>query len=277
VREASFTNTVVYQSDLVTIGAWRCDREYPKFSDTGPVRQDCFVFPRTAVTIEHEDAPAFVANPNIVTFYNDSERYVRREISAEGDRCDWYAVRRDLAREAVRAVRTDVDDAPFAWHRGRCDARTYLLQRRLFNGVVSGAIADSMAVDEAVLALLDGVIGARECPSHEAKRRGVIHDVERMLSARFDEDLDLPQIAAHVGVSVYHLCRTFREGTGLALHQYLRQLRIRHGLEKVCETASPLSRIAVDLGFAHHSHFTSAFRRDFAVTPSELRRARRRY
>jgi len=82
------------------------------------------------------------------------------------------------------------------------------------------------------------------------------------------------KIAALVGASPYHLCRIFREATGFAIHQYLRQLRIRHGLEYVCETADPLDRIAVDLGFAHHSHFTSAFRRDFGLTPLLIRNTR---
>ena len=93
----------------------------------------------------------------------------------------------------------------------------------------------------------------------------------------FPWDLDLARIADQVDASPYHLCRVFREFTGFAVHQYLRQLRIRHGLESVLETADPLGRIAVDLGFTHHSHFTNAFRRDFEITPSVLRSSRFRY
>jgi len=275
MQQPCLTDTLVYQSPLVTIGAFRCDRHYPGFRDTGPIRYDCFVFPRTAVRIEHEDAAPFVANPNIVTFYNRSQRYLRHEISEAGDRCDWFAVRRDLARDAVRSIHPEERDAPFTRHRGRCDSRTYLLQRCLFDAVAGGAIPDSMAVEEAVLLLLDRVIGAAFAPPGPRKR-DLVHEVECLLSSRFDQPVDLPQIAAHVDVSVYHLCRVFREVTGFALHQYIAQLRIRHGLESVCETSSPLSRIAVDLGFAHHSHFTNAFRRDFAVTPSQLRSARSR-
>src|SRR5471030_747675 len=119
MKEPSFSDTVVYQSPLVRIGAFRCDRNYPGFRDTGPAKNDCFVFPRTAVLIEHERAPAFVANPNIVTFYNRSQRYLRHEISERGDRCDWFGVRRDLACDAVRVIDPAAQDAPFSWHRGR--------------------------------------------------------------------------------------------------------------------------------------------------------------
>ena len=271
MQEPSFTNTIVYQSSLIRIGAFRCDRNHPGFSDTGPARNDCFVFPRTAVQIEHEHAAPFVANPNIVTFYNRSQRYLRHEISERGDRCDWFGVRRDLACDAVRRIDPKVEDVPFRRQRGRCDARTYLLQRRLFDAVSSGALNDAIAVTETVLLLLDRVAGEASPEPPNARRRELVHAVECLLASRFDQRLELSDIASHAGVSVYHLCRTFREITGFALHQYVMQLRIRHGLESVCETSSGLTRIALDLGFSHHSHFTSAFRRDFAVTPSELR------
>ena len=216
--------------------------------------------------IEHEDAPPFVATPNIVTFYNRSQHYLRHEISDYGDRCDWFGIRRDTAIEAAGG---HPDEAPFRWHRGRCDAKTYLLQRRLFDAVASGKLRDSVAIDETVLQLLHHVVGgALPVPTER------VHDVESLLASRFDQQLSLSQIAALVGASPYHLCRIFREATGFAIHQYLRQLRIRHGLEYVCETADPLDRIAVDLGFAHHSHFTSAFRRDFGLTPLLIRNTR---
>jgi AraC-like DNA-binding protein len=277
MREPSFSDTVVFASTLVRIGAFRCDREFAGFRDTGPAMNDCFVFPRTAVRIEHEHEPPFAANPNVTTFYNRSQCYARHEISEQGDRCDWFGVDRDVARDAVAAVYPAVQENPFSWTRGRCDAQTYLLQRRLFNGVVRGTIADPIAIEESVLLLLDRVIGGAAVVVRGGKRRALVHETECLLASRFDQPLSLPQIARHVGASVYHLCRTFREETGLALHQYLSQLRIRHGLGMVCESATPLSRIAVDLGFAHHSHFTSSFQREFGITPSVLRLSERRY
>jgi AraC family transcriptional regulator len=277
MREPVFSDTLVYESALVRIGAFRCDRMYPGFRNTGPAQNDCFVFPRTAVQIEHQDAPPFVASLNVVTFYNRSQVYERREISDRGDRCDWFAVRRDLALEAVRAIGAEAEDAPFRWHRGRCDARTYLLQRRLFEAVTAGGFHDSIAIEEAVLLLLDRVIGGAMAVPGDVRRRGLVHDVERLLASRFDQHLDLTRVADQVDISPYHLCRVFREFTGFAVHQYLKQLRIRHGLESVLETADPLCRIAVDLGFTHHSHFTNGFRRDFEITPSALRSSRFRY
>jgi len=79
---------VVFESDMVRMGAFRCHPDNPSFQDTGPAQNYCFVFPRTAVEIQHEHEPAFVANPNVVTFYNAGQAYWRNPISPEGDRCD---------------------------------------------------------------------------------------------------------------------------------------------------------------------------------------------
>jgi len=179
--------------------------------------------------------------------------------------------------EVVRSIGAEAEGAPFRWHRGRCDAKTYLLQRRLFESVTAGDLHDSIAIEETVLLLLDRVIGGVLAAPADVRKRGLVHDVERLLASNFDQRLDLARIADQVDASPYHLCRVFRESTGFAVDQYLRQLRIRHGLESVLETADLLSRFAVDLGFTHHSHFTNAFRRDFEITPSVLRSSRFRY
>src|SRR5690348_2653705 len=119
-----FTDTVVFESPLVRIGAFRCPADYPGFEDTGPIQNDCFVFPRTAVRIEHEHEPAFATNANVITFYNRAQRYLRHRVSEQGDLCDWFAVDRGVAREITGAR----DDAPFDWTHRCCDAETYLAQ-----------------------------------------------------------------------------------------------------------------------------------------------------
>jgi AraC family transcriptional regulator len=266
-----FTDAVVFDSPLVRIGAFRCAADYPGFQDTGPIQNDCFVFPRTAVRIEHEHEPAFATNANVITFYNRSQRYLRHKVSDQGDRCDWFAIDRAIAREITGAD----EEHPFAWTRRACDSRAYLAQRRIFRMVTERASVDSVAIEEAVIHLLECAVHPTADPPPLTKRqRALALDVECLLGARFEQHLSLAEIGREVGASVYHLCRTFRRATGMPLHQYQQRLRLRHGLEPVMETRDPLSRVAVDLGFTHHSHFTAAFHREFGETPSVLRGAR---
>lgn len=277
----SSPDRIIFETDSVRIGAFRCHPGERFFQDSGPAQNFCFVFPRTAVEIQHVDERAFAANPNVVTFYNRHQSYRRKAISERGDHCDWFGVDADLARDVVRMFDPDVDDRPerpFRILRSWSDPHIYLLQRQLFQRVAAATHPDPLAVEEQVVFLLEHVIrhAYQTCEPKvqhlTGRQREAAHYVELILGREFWKPLHLRSITEETGMSVYHLCRTFRRATGMAMHQYRNCLRIRSALEPVGEYGQvPLTRIAFDLGFSSHSHFTSAFRREFGKTPSMLR------
>ncbi len=239
------------------------------------------MFPRTAVEIQHEHERAFVANPNVVTFYNQGQAYVRNAISGEADRCDWFGVSAEIARDVIRAYDPTVDDRPerpFRFTRGFVQARTYLAQRRLFNSVAVGAPKRPLELEESVVWLLDqvveGIYGNRQTLETTRCPLDVVHDAEKILSEHWNEELTLDAIAAQVGISVYHLCRIFRDTTGISQHQYRIRLRARRSLEIVEESRVGLTDIALESGFCTHSHFSASFRSEFGTTPSAIRTRR---
>jgi len=270
---------IVFDSGSVRIGAFRCDLSHPSFHDTGPIQNWCFVFPRTAVQIERDGERAFVSNPNNVVFYNRGQIYVRNAISAEGDRCDWFGVDLVIAQDVVGSFDPGFEsrpERPFRFARGWSDAQTYLLQRRLFEQVSGGTATDPLAVEEIVITLLERVVSSAygTCAARHTRykeQNDVVHYLERVLSEQWAEDLTLADIAREAGMSLYHVCRMFRSATGTTLHQYRHELRLRWSLEGVIESRRPLVDIALDAGFSSHSHFTSSFRRQFALTPSRVR------
>ena len=83
--------------------------------------------------------------------------------------------------------------------------------------------------------------------------------------------MGLEDIARGLYVSTFHLCRLFKQETGMPMHRYVNRLRLREALEQLTEGAD-LTQLALSLGFAGHSHFTTAFRKEFGVPPSEVRR-----
>ena len=84
--------------------------------------------------------------------------------------------------------------------------------------------------------------------------------------------MDLAALAQRVYSSPWHLARTFRELTGMSLHRYQLRARMAAALDEVLDSRRDLTTIGIALGFSSHSHFTACFRRNFGVTPSELRR-----
>jgi AraC-like DNA-binding protein len=59
--------------------------------------------------------------------------------------------------------------------------------------------------------------------------------------------------------------------TGVGLHEYRNQLRLRLAFDRVLERDVTLSALALDLGYASHSQFTDSFRRAFGIPPSAVR------
>ena len=272
---------IVFSSECVKIGAFRCATAHPSFRNSGPIRDDCFVFPRTAVVIQHDHARAFVADQTIVTLYNRRQEYERRAVSADGDRCDWFAVSPELLRGALldRDPAAADDERPIRFTHAPADASTYLAQRRLFLEASASPGADPLDIEERVVSLLDRVLDlAYDEPRAAAPRLRMPHAsdladaAKQWVAPRAAGRLTLTRIARALDCSVFHLCRSFRHATGLTLHAYRDQVRLRLALERLETGERDLSRLALDLGYSSHSHFTAAFRRLFGVPPSAARK-----
>ncbi|HSS50798.1 MAG TPA: AraC family transcriptional regulator, partial [Thermoanaerobaculia bacterium] len=159
-------------------------------------------------------------------------------------------------------------------------SRAYLLQRRLIRGLQGPAQPEPMAVETAVLELLGEVaagcagLSGSSASRHDATRvrRDYVQDAKALLQRRFREPLGLADVARALYVSTYHLCRLFKEETGMPIHRYLNRLRLREALERIAGGETGLMELALSVGFSCHSHFTRAFCREFGVPPSEVRR-----
>ncbi|MCL4820785.1 MAG: helix-turn-helix transcriptional regulator [Vicinamibacteria bacterium] len=282
-REAEPLDRIAFRGGAVTIGAFRCAPDDPRFADSGPIQNHIFVFPRQTVRLRHEGEAAFVAGPGVVTLYNRGQRYSRGAVSPRGDECEWFAVDDALLVEAVAAFDPAVRERPqrpfrHAWTPG--DARLYLAQRALYERLAAGAPGDwdALEVEEAVLHLLAGVLARGHAFWQSRPRdttvgtraREIVAAAEVVLARRFAERLTLHEIARAAGCSPFHLCRAFRAATGTTLHVYRNRLRLQHALERVAAGAD-LSQLALELGYSSHSHFTAAFRRLFGVAPSVAR------
>jgi AraC-like DNA-binding protein len=110
-----------------------------------------------------------------------------------------------------------------------------------------------------------------------AAARRAMDAVDRMRAhvlAAVGERHTLKSLSAVAGGSPFRLCRSFSQVTGGPLHAWLLRLRLHMSLERVA-AGTDLTAVALDLGFASHSHFGAAFRRAFGLSPSEWRRRAR--
>jgi AraC family transcriptional regulator len=88
-------------------------------------------------------------------------------------------------------------------------------------------------------------------------------------------DLSLDTIAADEEVDPTSLARAFRRAFGVGPAAFTRECRLAWAVDALDDAHRSLSEIALDAGFADHSHFTRAFRARFGVAPREWRLAAR--
>jgi AraC-like DNA-binding protein len=88
------------------------------------------------------------------------------------------------------------------------------------------------------------------------------------LMANYRRPASLEQLARIVGLSPYHLLRTFRNTVGLTPHDFLTQIRVEQA-KQLLRRGNTISDIAVDTGFVDQAHFPRRFKAIVGVTPGQ--------
>jgi AraC family transcriptional regulator len=132
-------------------------------------------------------------------------------------------------------------------------------------------IMEEVAVELAGTAV--GLAGrARRAPS-PVQHHGRLTEVLRYMAAHSAAPHKLTGLAAMARMSPYHFLRTFRAVTGVTPHQWLLRARLRDAAERLASTRTPVTNVALDVGFDDLSNFTRSFRAEFGASPREYRLA----
>ncbi len=244
-------------------------------------------FPRRGLFVKHVGRHEITADVNSVLFFNADEPYRISHPVDGGDDCTVYSFRRPALLDALsrfEPAAADRPSRPFSISHGPCDPGLCLAQQRLRGRLRSG-LNDPLATEEDAAELLDAAIasafrirGMLRRPvavrADTVRAHGDWADAARQFAAgHFTRRLSLDDFAAAVHCSPFHLARLFRRVTGLTLHGYVDRLRLRAALDRLANDEPNLTTLALDLGYGSHSHFTTAFRSEFGLSPSEFRRS----
>lgn len=273
LRVLSFER-LLFAGDTLAVGSHRLPANDPHFESYGPASAFFIVFPRSSTMIEYAGGERFVGSPAVAPLYNRGQEYRRRRISEEGDFCDWFAIAPEALREVVGQFDPCAADSDrlLRFSHVRVEPRDYLEQRAVVEHLAGAA--DPLFVEETMLGVLGRVLerayGRRAVPVLRSQEE-LARAADAMLARTFARNLPLARMARELGSSPYHLARSFKRTMGITLHQRRLVLRLHASLAMLRDRNDNLSAIALDLGFADHSHFTMAFRRQFGVTPSRWR------
>ncbi|MEM9530878.1 MAG: AraC family transcriptional regulator [Pseudomonadota bacterium] len=136
--------------------------------------------------------------------------------------------------------------------------------------MIQNAVLDLLAQIRTHFSRPPAAVAGRE--GTRRRHRRVAEATRRYIEFHLGESLSLEEIAKAVGASPYHLCRIFREQTGITLHTYRTRQRLGRAIQVLMnDRVESLTDLALDLGFSSHSHLTRAFRDELGVPPSALR------
>ncbi|WP_330924452.1 GlxA family transcriptional regulator [Candidatus Sororendozoicomonas aggregata] len=88
-----------------------------------------------------------------------------------------------------------------------------------------------------------------------------------LMRANIEEPLGSDELASHVGVSRRQLERLFRENLQTTPSRYYLQLRLERARRLLKEGDASIVQVALAAGFSNASHFSTAYRNHFQLTP----------
>lgn len=94
----------------------------------------------------------------------------------------------------------------------------------------------------------------------------VIRFVEENLS---EPDLDYKKICSHTAMSRTVLYAKFKTLTGQGVHDFIKSIRVKKGLQLLQEGRLNVTQIAYEVGFSTPSYFSKSFTKQFGLPPKE--------
>jgi DNA-binding response OmpR family regulator len=82
-------------------------------------------------------------------------------------------------------------------------------------------------------------------------------------------DLRVEMLSEEVGLSRAQLHRRVKEITGISTGEFIRNIRLKKAAELLLENKVNISQVGYMVGFSSQTHFSTAFRKFYGVSPSE--------
>lgn len=87
------------------------------------------------------------------------------------------------------------------------------------------------------------------------------------IQQHFDEDIQVSQIAAAVGITKAYLHKLFHEQLGVTVNHFLTSERLKQAAFLLSNSQLPIVEIAAQAGFNSRQHFTNTFKQKKGMSP----------
>jgi AraC family transcriptional regulator len=222
--------------------------------------------PRRGVFVMERCGEPVVVDTNTAVLLGPDDEYRESHPTDDGDEGTVLVLPPHLLEDAIGGVEGRV---------GSLGPRDYLAVC-----VVTRALGnqgpDQLEAEDATLLLLGSLSSAFApmiddgCNLGPAQRLRV-EQARALLASSPATRWDLSALGRALRCSPFHLARQFRAATGETISRYLLRLRLGVAVERLADGERNITALAIETGFAHHSHFSARFRNVFGITPTQAR------
>ena len=85
-----------------------------------------------------------------------------------------------------------------------------------------------------------------------------------------NEQFGVSELADAMNMSRSNLLRKIKKDTQLSASQFIRQVRLKKGMEMLKQTAMTVSEVSYEVGFGSTSYFIKCFREYYGHSPGEV-------
>lgn len=174
----------------------------------------------------------------------------------------YMTVGRDLLCENVRGVELCSD-----YHQHNPNLAHQVL--KLYALVHDG---DPLAVEARLYALIRSILTShfaaqvQHLPAMERPSPVLFQQVRALVNDNLDSKITLTFLADSLGISLTRLTKQFKQTTGISVHDYVLQVRLRKAHQLLQRTDKSLTDIAFETGFSSHAHLTTTYKRYYGLT-----------
>jgi AraC family transcriptional regulator len=271
----------------ISIIDFRCRAHVQPEGAEEPNATHSIVFVRRGLFQRTQHRETLFADPNHILFFNALHPYRYSHPLPGGDDCTILAVATSAALHLVaQHAPSDAErpEKPFRLPFGLGSSRTARLHYELL--ALLRHHSPQLVIEDVLTELAEGALQSAYALHGDPRKSGNLshspvatmrrhRDLTEAAKLVINHSLEtlpsLGHLADGLSCSPFHLSRIFHQTAGMSLRRYVGRLRANIAADRLAGGAPDLTELALDLGFADHSHFTNTFRRQWGLTPSRFR------
>jgi len=122
-----------------------------------------------------------------------------------------------------------------------------------------------------LIELLSELCSETLCSSPVNDNQNDVATILEHIRNNYSKKISLDDLSKKVGLSKYHMCRSFKKSTGMTISRYILCIRITEAKKLLLTTDKSITEIAFLSGFETYTYFSACFKKNECVSPREFR------